>query len=198
MPSPAHGGAGSTAAYDEARAPLQEEVSLWRSPKMSEVREIIEQAARVDVTVLIAGETGVGKDVVARAIHQASVRQSGPFVKVNCAAVPRELLESELFGHERGAFTGAHQLKIGKFEAADEHIFLDEIAIAPRTAGHALHVLQAGQFSAWRALSVKVDVRCSPRPILISSRPVGPVRFRDLYTVLNVLRSCGRRFAIVR
>jgi DNA-binding NtrC family response regulator len=100
---------------DEARARLHEEVGLWRSPLMLEVRDIIEQAARVDVTVLVCGETGTGKDVVARAIHDESVRQSGPYVKVNCAAVPRELLESELFGHERGAFTGAHQLKIGKF-----------------------------------------------------------------------------------
>src|SRR6266850_1063769 len=134
---------------DDARARLLEEVGLWRSPKMSEVREIIEQAARVDVTVLICGETGTGKDVVARAIHEVSVRQSGPYVKVNCAAVPRELLESELFGHERGAFTGAHQLKIGKFESADRGtIFLDEIGdLHPALQGKLLHVLQDGQFS---------------------------------------------------
>ena len=134
---------------DEARVRLHEEVGLWRSPKMSEVRQIIEQAARVDVTVLVCGETGTGKDVVARAIHDESVRQSGPYVKVNCAAVPRELLESELFGHERGAFTGAHQLKIGKFESADRGtIFLDEIGdLHPALQGKLLHVLQDGQFS---------------------------------------------------
>src|SRR5207302_1139890 len=100
------------------------------SPKMQELRRVIEQAARVHVTVLIRGETGTGKDLVARAIHYRSTRQRRPFVKVNCAAVPRELLESELFGHERGAFTGAHQLKIGKFESADHGtIFLEEIPL---------------------------------------------------------------------
>ena len=95
---------------------------------MGEVWEIIQQAARVDVTVLIEGETGTGKDVAARAIHQFSSRRAQPFVTVNCAAMPRELLESELFGHERGAFTGAHQTKPGKFELANRGtIFLDEI-----------------------------------------------------------------------
>jgi two-component system response regulator AtoC len=177
---------------DEARARLQEEVSLWRSPKMSEVREIIEQAARVDVTVLIAGETGVGKDVVARAIHQASVRQSGPFVKVNCAAVPRELLESELFGHERGAFTGAHQLKIGKFEAADRGtIFLDEIGdLHPALQGKLLHVLQDGQFSrVGGRSSVKVDVRVLAATNQNLEQAVASSRFReDLYYRLNVIQ----------
>jgi transcriptional regulator with PAS, ATPase and Fis domain len=89
---------------------LQAEIGLWRSAKMREVREILLQAARVDVTVLISGETGTGKDLVARAIHDESVRQSGPFVKVNCAAVPRELLESELFGHGGG---GLEALAVG-------------------------------------------------------------------------------------
>jgi two-component system response regulator AtoC len=177
---------------DEARARLQEEISLWRSPKMAEVREIIEQAARVDVTVLIAGETGVGKDVVARAIHQASVRQSGPFVKVNCAAVPRELLESELFGHERGAFTGAHQLKVGKFEAADRGtIFLDEIGdLHPALQGKLLHVLQDGQFSrVGGRSSVKVDVRVLAATNQNLEQAVASSRFReDLYYRLNVIQ----------
>ena len=176
---------------DEARLRLRQEVGLWRSPKMSEVREIIEQAARVDVTVLISGETGVGKDVVARAIHEESVRQSGPFVKVNCAAVPRELLESELFGHERGAFTGAHQLKIGKFESADRGtIFLDEIGdLHPALQGKLLHVLQDGQFSRVGGRStVKVDVRVLAATNQDLEQAVAAGRFReDLYYRLNVI-----------
>jgi two-component system response regulator AtoC len=159
---------------------------------MSEVREIIEQAARVDVTVLIMGETGTGKDVVARAIHEQSVRQSGPFVKVNCAAVPRELLESELFGHERGAFTGAHQLKIGKFESADRGtIFLDEIGdLHPALQGKLLHVLQDGQFSRVGGRStVKVDVRVLAATNQDLEQAVAGGRFReDLYYRLNVIQ----------
>jgi two-component system response regulator AtoC len=177
---------------DEARVRLHEEIGLWRSAKMSEVREIIEQAARVDVTVLVCGETGTGKDVVARAIHDASVRQSGPYVKVNCAAVPRELLESELFGHERGAFTGAHQLKIGKFESADRGtIFLDEIGdLHPALQGKLLHVLQDGQFSRVGGRStVKVDVRVLAATNQDLEQAVAAGRFReDLYYRLNVIQ----------
>jgi two-component system response regulator AtoC len=177
---------------DEARLRLHEEIGLWRSPKMSEVRNIIEQAARVDVTVLICGETGTGKDVVARAVHDESVRQSGPYVKVNCAAVPRELLESELFGHERGAFTGAHQLKIGKFEAADRGtIFLDEIGdLHPALQGKLLHVLQDGQFSRVGGRStVKVDVRVLAATNQDLEQAVASGRFReDLYYRLNVIQ----------
>ena len=146
----------------------------------------------MDVTVLICGETGTGKDVVARAIHDASVRQSGPFVKVNCAAVPRELLESELFGHERGAFTGAHQLKIGKFEAADRGtIFLDEIGdLHPALQGKLLHVLQDGQFSRVGGRStVKVDVRVLAATNQDLEQAVAAGRFReDLYYRLNVIQ----------
>jgi two-component system response regulator AtoC len=177
---------------DEARARLHEEVGLWRSPLMLEVRDIIEQAARVDVTVLVCGETGTGKDVVARAIHDESMRQSGPYVKVNCAAVPRELLESELFGHERGAFTGAHQLKIGKFEAADRGtIFLDEIGdLHPALQGKLLHVLQDGQFSRVGGRStVKVDVRVLAATNQDLEQAVASGRFReDLYYRLNVIQ----------
>ena len=176
----------------EARLRLREEVGLWRSPRMREVREIIEQAARVDVTVLISGETGTGKDVVARTIHEDSVRQSGPYVKVNCAAVPRELLESELFGHERGAFTGAHQMKIGKFEAADRGtIFLDEIGdLHPALQGKLLHVLQDGQFSRVGGRStVRVDVRVLAATNQDLEQAVASGRFReDLYYRLNVIQ----------
>ncbi|MBI3261543.1 MAG: sigma-54-dependent Fis family transcriptional regulator, partial [Acidobacteria bacterium] len=96
--------------------------------QMRTVATIVEQVADSDVTVLIRGESGVGKELVARALHQRSVRRAKPFVKVNCAALPAELLESELFGHEKGAFTGAATTRIGKFEQADGGtILLDEI-----------------------------------------------------------------------
>ena len=171
---------------------LQEELSLWRSIGMQEVRHIIDQAARADVTVLICGETGTGKDLVARGIHQLGVRQDGPFVKVNCAAVPRELLESELFGHERGAFTGAHQLKVGKFEAADHGtIFLDEIGdLHPALQAKLLHVLEDGQFSRVGARSnIKVDVRIVAASNQDLERAVATGEFReDLFYRLNVIR----------
>src|SRR5437899_10885293 len=103
-------------------------MDLWCSDKMLDACEILHEAARFDVTVLVTGETGTGKELIARAVHHFSPRRAGPFVKVNCAAMPRELLESELFGYERGAFTGAHKLTIGKFEAAHRGtIFLAEI-----------------------------------------------------------------------
>src|SRR2546430_17231414 len=137
-------------------------MELWSSPKMLEASQILREAARVDVTVLVTGETGTGKELVARAIHQFSSRRAGPFVKVNCAAMPRELLESEMFGDERGAFTGAHKLKIGKVEAADRGtIFLDEIGdLHPALQAKLLPVLHAGEFSRIGGKStLSVDVR---------------------------------------
>src|SRR5258708_23842064 len=101
---------------------------MLTSQQMREILSVIEQAARADVTVLVCGETGVGKELVARAVHTRSPRHRAAFVKVNCAAMPRELLESELFGHERGAFTGAHQRKPARFQGADGRtIFLHHI-----------------------------------------------------------------------
>ncbi|MHC4779039.1 MAG: sigma 54-interacting transcriptional regulator [Planctomycetota bacterium] len=102
------------------------------SPQMQEVLEACEKVARTDSTVLLMGETGTGKELIARHLHDRSLREEGPFVAVNCAAVPETLLESELFGHERGAFTGAHKRKRGKFELADGGtLFLDEIGEIP-------------------------------------------------------------------
>ncbi len=110
-------------AANDTRVPL-----LDGSPQMRAIRTVIENIADTDATVLIRGESGVGKDLVARAIHAASARHGGPFVKVNCAAIPPGLLESELFGHEKGAFTGAHRRKPGQFEYANKGtIYLDEL-----------------------------------------------------------------------
>ena len=177
---------------DDLTSRLDHEIALWHSPRMQEVLKIIKQTAQVDITVLICGETGTGKDLVARAIHHLSSRQRRPFVKVNCAAVPRELLESELFGHERGAFTGAHQLKIGKFESADHGtIFLDEIGdLHPALQAKLLHVLQDGEFSRVGGKStIKVDVRIIAATNQDLEQAVAAGRFReDLYYRLNVVQ----------
>jgi two-component system response regulator AtoC len=132
------------------------------TPEMQTIAQVIEQVSDSDVTVLIRGESGVGKELVARAIHQRSSRKDRPFVKVNCAALPAELLESELFGHEKGAFTGAATTRIGKFEQADTGtIFLDEIGeMKAALQAKLLHVLQDGQFTKLGSnKSVDVDVR---------------------------------------
>jgi two-component system, NtrC family, response regulator AtoC len=180
-----------TAPVPENGERLRAELDLMTSAPMREILSVIEQAARADVTVLICGETGVGKDVVARAIHAHSPRRRNAYVKVNCAAMPRELLESELFGHERGAFTGAHQRKPGRFELADSGtIFLDEIGeLHPALQAKLLHVLQDGEFSrvGGRA-DLKFDVRvlCATNRDL--AREVAAGRFReDLFYRLNVI-----------
>ena len=178
-------------AREQLGGQIRREMELWCSPKMLEARQIIREAARVDVTVLVTGETGSGKELVARAIHHCSVRRAWPFVKVNCAAMPRELLESELFGYERGAFTGAHKLKIGKFEAAHRGtIFLDEIGdLHPALQAKLLHVLQDGEFSRIGAKStLSVDVRILAATNQDLERAVAEGRFReDLYYRLNVV-----------
>src|SRR2546422_189468 len=122
---------------------------LSSSPKMVRIKEIAKQVADTDVPVLILGESGVGKEVLARYIHSQTSRHDKPFVKVNCAALPHDLLESELFGYERGAFTGALREKPGKFELADKGcILLDEIAeMSPHLQAKLLHVLEDGEFS---------------------------------------------------
>jgi two-component system response regulator AtoC len=170
---------------------LQRELRLLVSPQMCEIRQVIEQTARADVTVLVCGETGVGKELLARAIHAHSLRQGAAFVRVNCAAMPRDLLESELFGHERGAFTGAHQRKPGRFELADGGtIFLDEIGeLHAALQAKLLHVLQDGEFSrVGGRRNIRVDVRtiCATNRDL--AREVAAGRFReDLFYRLNVI-----------
>jgi len=159
--------------------------------KMLAVREIIEQVADTDITLLIRGESGTGKEVVARTVFQLSGRRDRPFVKVNCAALPSELLESELFGFEKGAFTGAQKRKLGKFEFANHGtIFLDEISeMHPSLQAKLLQVLQDGEFS---RLGGEADVRVDTRIIAATNRnleeAVKEGTFReDLLYRLNVV-----------
>ncbi|HEX7128362.1 MAG TPA: sigma-54 dependent transcriptional regulator [Thermodesulfobacteriota bacterium] len=161
------------------------------SDKMNKVKDIIEQVAPTDVTVLIRGESGVGKEIVSRSIHFNSLRAKKPFIKVNCAALPEELLESELFGFEKGAFTGAFKQKPGKFELANEGtIFLDEIAeMSPPLQAKLLQVLQDGEFS---RLGGKRDIQVDVRVVAATNKDlelmVKEGRFReDLYYRLNVV-----------
>jgi len=136
---------------------------LWgKSEGMQSIARMIDRVADSDVTVLIRGESGVGKELVSRAIHDRSVRRNRPFVKVNCAALPDDLLESELFGHEKGAFTGAATTRIGKFEYADGGtLMLDEIGeMKAGLQGKLLHVLQDNEFTKLGSNKrVSVDVR---------------------------------------
>ena len=159
--------------------------------KMREIRDIVEQVADTDITVLVRGDSGTGKEVVARTLFQLSGRRDRPFVKVNCAALPSELLESELFGFEKGAFTGAQKRKLGKFEYANHGtIFLDEISeMHPALQAKLLQVLQDGEFS---RLGSESDVRVDTRIIAATNRnleeAVADGSFReDLYYRLNVV-----------
>jgi DNA-binding NtrC family response regulator len=161
------------------------------SPKMEEVKMTIEQVADTTATVLIRGESGTGKEVVARMIYGNSSRREKPFVKVNCAAIPHELLESELFGYEPGAFTGANRQKLGKFEQANYgSIFLDEISeMHPALQAKLLHVLQDGEFA---RLGGKRDIAVDVRVLAATNKPleraVEDGLFReDLFYRLNVV-----------
>jgi two-component system response regulator AtoC len=140
-----------------------EDLAVWgNSESMRRIATVIDQVGDSDVAVLLRGESGVGKELVARAIHQRSTRRPRPFVKVNCAALPAELLESELFGHEKGAFTGAANTRIGKFEQADGGtLMLDEIGeMKPALQAKLLHVLQDAEFTKLGSNKrVEVDVR---------------------------------------
>src|SRR5262245_29102841 len=150
------------------RAPYNLDLLFRGSERMRAVEDIVRRAADTNVTVLLTGESGVGKEMVARAIHQISGRLDKPFVKVNCASLPAELLESELFGHEKGAFTGAHRRKPGKFELAHQGTFLlDEIGEMPLS-------LQAKLLtcSRMRSSSAWVAPSSSPPMFDLSQQPI--------------------------
>ena len=197
--------AGITSAYKSVAAleqHIQDLKSAWlgdghafgligRSPAMLEVVRIIRKVAKTDLTVLITGENGTGKELVAQAAHSASGRRDRRMIAVNCAAVPRELLESELFGHEAGAFTGAVKARIGRFEEADgSTLFLDEIAdLELPLQAKLLRVLEQGVFE---RLGANTPRRTNARILCASNRPLARMvregRFReDLYYRLNVV-----------
>lgn len=165
---------------------------LSTNPKVLRIKEIAKQVADTDVPVLISGESGVGKEVLARFIHANSSRHDKPFVKVNCAALPDELLESELFGYERGAFTGALNEKPGKFELADKGtILLDEIGeMTPHLQAKLLHVLQDSEYTRLGGKrTVRVDARVLASTNVNLEENVASGKFReDLYFRLNVIR----------
>ena len=164
---------------------------VGESPALVQVADAIGRAAPTNSTVLIQGESGVGKELVARAIHRNSRRGKERFVQVNCAALPEELIESELFGHERGAFTGATQKQIGKFEQADRGtIFLDEVGdMSLRTQAKVLRVLQEGEVERLgSARTIKVDARVIAATNRNLEEAIDNGTFReDLYFRLSVI-----------
>src|ERR1700734_3566158 len=161
------------------------------SSKMQEVLATVERVAPTNSTVLLGGESGVGKDLVARAIHEKSRRATGPFIKINSTAIPENLLESELFGYEKGAFTGAANSKPGKFELADKGtLFLDEIGdVPPATQVKLLRVLQERSFERLGGTkTLKVDFRLIPATNRDLRGALEEGTFReDLYYRLNVV-----------
>jgi two-component system nitrogen regulation response regulator NtrX len=185
------------------RKELEEEVGRLRltferryqmvggSPSLDKVREAIRRSAPTNATVLITGESGTGKELVARAIHSNSQRAKGPFVQVNCAAIPEDLIESELFGHEKGSFTGATAKQIGKFEQAHRGtIFLDEVGdMSPRTQAKVLRVLQEGEVERVGSPStIKVDVRILAATNKDLKKEIEAGTFReDLFFRLSVI-----------
>jgi len=165
---------------------------VGKSKAMRKMFETLELISPSDANVLITGESGTGKELIANAIHQNSNRKDNAFIKVNCAAIPENLLESELFGHEKGAFTGAIKKKIGRFQLANEgSIFLDEIAeMAPATQAKILRVLQEQEFEpVGGAQTVKVDTRIIAATNKDLEQNIEKGLFReDLYYRLNVVQ----------
>jgi DNA-binding NtrC family response regulator len=161
------------------------------SPEITQLREIVEKIADTDTTALILGESGTGKELVARALHYGSSRTNKPFVPINCGAIPEDLLESELFGYDKGAFTGAIATKIGRFEAADNGtVFLDEIGdMSPGLQVKILRVLQEKEFERVGGReTIKVDVRVVAATNQDLELAIEEKRFRkDLYYRLNVI-----------
>jgi DNA-binding NtrC family response regulator len=179
----------------EENAELRREVGpgemIGRSAAMVRLQDLVRRAAPSEGRVLVTGENGTGKELVARAIHDQSKRRERPFVKLNCAAVPAELIESELFGHERGAFTGAVAARKGKFELADGGtLFLDEVGdMPPAMQAKVLRVLQEGEFE---RVGGQVTLRCDVRVVAATNKDLAEEvragRFReDLFYRLNVV-----------
>ncbi len=174
------------------RTKVQQKFELvGQSPAMQRLRELIETAGPTNSRVLIGGENGTGKELVARAIHMRSTRSDHPFVAVNCAAIPETLIESELFGHEKGSFTGATSMKRGQFEQADGGtLFLDEIGdMSLNTQAKVLRALQEQQFTRVGGTKLmKVDVRVLAASNKDLEKEIGKGQFReDLYYRLNVV-----------
>ncbi len=164
---------------------------VGRSRAIKEVLRIVERVCNTDANVLITGESGTGKEVIARAIHAKGSKCDEPFVPVNCAAIPQELLESEFFGHEKGSFTGAHERRLGKFEVAHKGImFLDEIStLRPNLQAKLLRVLQEGEFSrvgSTQTIRTSVQVISASNQDLRELIKAGGFR-EDLFYRLNVL-----------
>lgn len=177
---------------EEPEKPAGEDLPLiGRSPAMQEVYRIMARLMHTDLTVMISGESGTGKELVARALHNFGKRSPGPFVAINMAAIPRELIESELFGHERGAFTGATERSAGKFEQAQGGtLFLDEIGdMPPEAQTRLLRVLQEGEFTTVGGRTARqADVRIIAATHQNLRSLIAEGRFReDLYYRLNVV-----------
>jgi formate hydrogenlyase transcriptional activator len=175
---------------DRDSSPRGSEQIIGSSPALERVLEQVEYVAPTDSTVLIEGETGTGKELIAHAIHNSSSRRGRPFVKLNCAAIPLDLLESELFGHERGAFTGAIAQKIGRFELAHKGtLFLDEVGdIPPALQPKLLRVLQEQEFERLGSNRThQVDIRLVAATNRNLTEMVKQGKFRsDLYYRLDV------------
>ena len=184
------GAVAALGSVDQDRDPRRFEQIIGNSPALEAVLEQVQRVAPTDSTVLIQGETGTGKELIARAIHNLSMRCGRPFIKLNCAAIPFDLLESELFGHERGAFTGAIAQKIGRFELADKGtLFLDEVGdIPPALQPKLLRVLQEQEFERLGGTRThQVDVRLVAATNRNLVEMVKRNEFRsDLYYRLNV------------
>ncbi|HUM07685.1 MAG TPA: nitrogen regulation protein NR(I) [Acidocella sp.] len=183
----------SLAAHAKAAEPSDEDAMplIGRSPAMQEIYRVIARLTTTDLTVMINGESGAGKELVARALHDYGRRRNGPFVAINMAAIPRELIESELFGHERGAFTGATNRHVGRFEqAAGGTLFLDEIGdMPPEAQTRLLRVLQEGEYT---TVGGRQPIRANARIIAATHRDLRALirsgQFReDLFYRLNVV-----------
>jgi len=164
---------------------------LGKSKAIKDILQIIEKVAPLDTRVLITGENGTGKELVARAIHNRSLRKDKPFIEVNCAAIPNELIESELFGHEKGSFTGASQQRIGKFELAKEGtLFLDEIGdMSPQAQAKVLRAIEDGTIErVGGGKKIEVDVRIIAATNKNLKEEISKDNFReDLFHRLNVI-----------